>query len=79
MAFGFESDPKQGRENYTVRYDNAASEWVLMKDGASRAVRREGSKSSLLPQARSIAQNNAPAILTVKGMNGGTTNQNVYD
>jgi len=79
MAFGTRSDPLSSRTNYTVRHDPSTGDWVLLKDGASRAVRRSSSKSALVSQARSIARNNAPSVLTVEGLNGGTTNQNTYD
>jgi len=79
MAFGTNADPLSSRTNYTVRNDPQTGDWVLLKDGASRAVRRSSSKSGLVSQARGIARNNAPSVLTVEGLNGGVTNRNVYD
>lgn len=64
---------------YRVQYDNAAQEWVLLKDGAGRAVRRDSSKTSLMPTARRIAKNNSPAKLIEEGTNGGTRNSWDYD
>lgn len=67
-----------GVDHYTVRYDGMNGNWALIKDGASRAVRRAETKQQLLPQARQIAKNNKPSTLKIEGMSGGTDDMNHY-
>ena len=62
-------EAKKGAVKYTVKFDKEKNDWVILKSGFERAVRRCKTKDEALKTAKTLSEN-GDIPMTVHKKNG---------
>jgi len=58
--------PKKEVVKYTVRFDKEKDDWMILKSGSDRAIRRCKTKDEAVKVAKTLSENNDASLVVRK-------------